>query len=133
MLAFLFLLLFVGAVQAWAAGNCIVAGAAAGIHFGWLLLDAQFVAVLQYHASEPEVARRGYVLYRVAGDAFTEYLSSDTPFLGQQIPLAWASGSETHASHGCSIASRCTRRMEYLADDGVVRFCNKDVRVTTLN
>lgn len=66
-LAFLAVLLFVGALQAWAAGNCIVTGVAGGIHFGWLLLDALCVAVLQYHASDPEDAlRNGALTFLVA-------------------------------------------------------------------
>ncbi|HGL4257933.1 hypothetical protein [Burkholderia multivorans] len=84
----------------------------------------------------------GYVLYRVASDGRTEFLCADTPFSGQQIPLAWSSGSEAqriatslecksmYASNGHSIDGNA-----YLTDDGAVRFGNKGerVRVLTLN
>lgn len=92
-LAFLALLLFLGAVQAWQAGNCLVAGVAAGIHFGWLLLDALFVAVLQYHASEPDTSlRSGAITFLVASLLAIVFVIGSAYLAGGHWPheVAWS-------------------------------------------
>ncbi|KIG11212.1 hypothetical protein BurMR1_1872 [Burkholderia sp. MR1] len=94
-----------------------------------------------YRPERAPYGMHGYVLYRVASDGRTEFLCASTPFFGQQVPLAWASGSEAqriasllecesmYASNARSIDASA-----YLADEGVVRFGNKGgrVRVPTL-
>jgi hypothetical protein len=117
---------------------------------GSVLKDAPARMLESLHARYGSVHRperapygtNGYVLYRVAADGRTEFLCASTPFFGQQIPLAWASGSDAQRLASLlecrSMYAPDAQPIDagaYLADGGVVRFGNKGERVCvpTLN